>query len=156
MHRLNRSQSCHDITLLRGCLIAGLPLILTERAEHYYKSMGWSPFHKITIINSINLPSCSCALPVNLDKSYIPFHDGGIHNNANKHPRYMMQHKALCFADHSTAREILLTSCPENAKPSAKQPPASQPKYRTSRSSLSSLKGHIISSCIVSRQTGRS
>jgi hypothetical protein len=59
---------CHDITLLRGCLIAGLPLILTERAEHYYKSMGWSPFHKITIINIINLPLCSCALPVNLDR----------------------------------------------------------------------------------------
>jgi len=36
--------SCHDITLLRGYLIAGLPLILAERAGNYYKSMGWSLF----------------------------------------------------------------------------------------------------------------
>jgi hypothetical protein len=59
---------CHDITLLRGCLIAGLPLIFTERAEHYYKSMGWSPFYKIVIINTINLPLCPHATPVNLDR----------------------------------------------------------------------------------------
>ena len=39
---------CHDITLSRGCLIAGLPLILAERSGHHYKSMGWSLFHEIT------------------------------------------------------------------------------------------------------------
>jgi len=39
---------CHDITLSRGCLIAGLPLILSERVEHHYKSMGWSLFYEIT------------------------------------------------------------------------------------------------------------
>jgi len=39
---------CHDITLSRGCLIAGLPLILAERVEHHYQSMGWSLFHEIT------------------------------------------------------------------------------------------------------------
>jgi len=38
----------HDITLSRGCLIAGLPLILSERVEHHYKSMGWSLFYEIT------------------------------------------------------------------------------------------------------------
>jgi hypothetical protein len=58
---------CHDIALLRGCLIAGLPLICAERAEHYYKSMGWSLFHEITIIHTINSTSCSSVLPVNLD-----------------------------------------------------------------------------------------
>jgi len=41
-------QYCHDITLLRGCLIAGLFLILAERAGHYYKSIGWSLFYEIT------------------------------------------------------------------------------------------------------------
>jgi len=46
--RFIRSGYCHDITLLKGCLIAGLPLILAERAGHYYKSMGWSLFHEIT------------------------------------------------------------------------------------------------------------
>jgi len=30
----------HDITLSRGCLIAGLPLVCTERVKHYYKSMA--------------------------------------------------------------------------------------------------------------------
>jgi len=39
---------CHDITLSRGWLIAGLPLILAERVEHHYKSMGWSLFYEIT------------------------------------------------------------------------------------------------------------
>jgi len=33
---------------LRGCLIAGLPLILAEGAGHYYKSMGWSLLQEIT------------------------------------------------------------------------------------------------------------
>ena len=47
---------CHDITLSRGCLIAGLPLICTERAEYYYKSMGWSSFYEIVRINTINNP----------------------------------------------------------------------------------------------------
>ena len=28
--------------------LAGLPLILSERVEHHYKSMGWSLFHEIT------------------------------------------------------------------------------------------------------------
>ena len=41
-------QSCHDITLSRGCLIAGLPPILAEGAGHHYKSMGWSLFYEIT------------------------------------------------------------------------------------------------------------
>jgi len=41
-------RTCHDITLSRGCLIAGLPLILSERVEHYYKSIGWSLFYEIT------------------------------------------------------------------------------------------------------------
>ena len=36
------------VTLSRGCLIAGLPLILAERVEHHYKSMGWSLFYEIT------------------------------------------------------------------------------------------------------------
>jgi len=40
--------NCHDITLSRGCLIAGLPLILSERVKHHYKSMGWSLFYEIT------------------------------------------------------------------------------------------------------------
>jgi len=48
--------NCHDITMSRGCLIAGLPLICTGRAEHYYKSMGWSSFHEIARINTINNP----------------------------------------------------------------------------------------------------
>ena len=39
---------CHDITLSRGCLIAGLPLILAEGAGHHYKSMGWSLLYEIT------------------------------------------------------------------------------------------------------------
>ena len=43
-----REMHCHDITLSRGCLIAGLLLILAERVEHHYKSMGWSLFHEIT------------------------------------------------------------------------------------------------------------
>jgi len=47
---------CHDITLSRGCLIAGLPLVCTERVEHYYKSMGWSLFHENIAINTINNP----------------------------------------------------------------------------------------------------
>jgi len=53
---LLRARFCHDITLLRDCLIAGLPLICTERAEHYYKSIGWSSFHETIIINTINYP----------------------------------------------------------------------------------------------------
>ena len=47
---------CHDITLLRGCLIAGLPLVCTEKVEHYYKSMAWSIFHENIAINTINNP----------------------------------------------------------------------------------------------------
>jgi len=43
-----RDTMCHDITLLRGCLIAGLPLILAEGPGHHYKSMGWSLFYEIT------------------------------------------------------------------------------------------------------------
>jgi len=43
-----RSSRCHDITLSRGYLIAGLPLILAERVEHHYKSIGWSLFYEIT------------------------------------------------------------------------------------------------------------
>ena len=32
---LPNSINCHDISLLRGWLVAGLPLIGTERAEHW-------------------------------------------------------------------------------------------------------------------------
>ena len=50
------SKQCHDITLLRGCLIAGLHLVCTERVEHYYKSIGWSLFYKNIVINTFNNP----------------------------------------------------------------------------------------------------
>ena len=48
--------SVDDITLLRGCLIAGLPLVCTERVEHYYKPIGWYLFHENIAINTINNP----------------------------------------------------------------------------------------------------
>ena len=54
--RLHQHPSCRDITLLRGCLIAGLPQICTEEVEHYYKSMGWSLFRENIAINTINYP----------------------------------------------------------------------------------------------------
>ena len=47
---------CHDITLSRDCLIAGLPLVCTKRVEYYYKSMGWSLFHENIEINTFNNP----------------------------------------------------------------------------------------------------
>src|SRR3982074_3412041 len=37
-------------------------------------------------------------------------------HSAHKLLRYMMQHKALQFADHATAAEILLTSSPRKCK----------------------------------------
>jgi len=45
---LSNEYLCHDITLSRGCLIAGLPPILAEGAGHHYKSIGWSLFYEIT------------------------------------------------------------------------------------------------------------
>jgi hypothetical protein len=60
---------CYDIPLLRGWLVAGLPLICTEGRAPGYKSMGRSHIHdsRIIAIQSIQT-SCSCALPINLDK----------------------------------------------------------------------------------------
>jgi hypothetical protein len=57
---------CYDISLFKGS-IAGLPLTCTEAGAPGYKAMGRSHLHGSRTINSINLPSCSCALPVNLD-----------------------------------------------------------------------------------------
>jgi hypothetical protein len=58
---------------LRGWLVAGLPLICTKGGAPGYKTMGRSHLHESRTINTINLPSCSCALTVNLDTSAFGF-----------------------------------------------------------------------------------
>jgi hypothetical protein len=57
---------CHDISLLKGLGSWLTPDQNREGGAPGYKAMGRSHLHDRTI-NTINLPSCSCALPVNLD-----------------------------------------------------------------------------------------
>jgi hypothetical protein len=58
---------CHNITLLRGW-VAGLPLICIKCRAPGYKAVGRAHIYdSITIINTINIPSCPHALPVNID-----------------------------------------------------------------------------------------
>ena len=60
---------CHNITLLRGCMVAGLPLPCIKAGALGYKSTGRSRIYESkTTINIINLPSCRYAPPVNLDR----------------------------------------------------------------------------------------
>jgi hypothetical protein len=48
---------CHDISLLRGWLVAGLPLACIKGGALGYKSMGRSHLYDSrTIINTINYP----------------------------------------------------------------------------------------------------
>ena len=54
-------------------MIAGLPLVCTERVEHYYKSMGWSLFHKDIEINTINYPHVYVLRPKNLTCSKVVY-----------------------------------------------------------------------------------
>jgi hypothetical protein len=49
-----RALCCHDISLLRGWLVAGLPLTCIKGGALGYKSMGRSHHDSITIINTIN------------------------------------------------------------------------------------------------------
>ena len=50
-------------------MVAGLPLIGTKGGALGYKVMGRTQIHDSIIINTNNLPSCLCALPVYLDTS---------------------------------------------------------------------------------------
>jgi hypothetical protein len=61
------AKPCHDISLLRGWSVAGLPL-----AEHWGISLWAGPTSMIGEESSIQSiqTSCSTALPVNLDKPY--------------------------------------------------------------------------------------
>jgi hypothetical protein len=60
---------CHDIYLLRGLVGSWLtPDRYQEGGALGYKAMGKTQIHDSSIINTINLTSCSCAQPVNLNK----------------------------------------------------------------------------------------
>src|SRR3984893_13243886 len=59
---------CHDISLLRGLVGSWLtPDRYQEGGALGYKVMGRTQIHDSITINTINLPSCLCALPVYLN-----------------------------------------------------------------------------------------
>ena len=65
--KLGQWRRCHDITLLRGW-VAGLSLTCIKGGALGYKSTGRSRIYESKItINTINLPLCLYAPPVNLD-----------------------------------------------------------------------------------------
>ena len=68
----NRLWICHNITLLRGCMVAGLPLPCIKGGALGYKSAGRSRIYDSKNNNQYNqynqLPSCLYAPPVNLDR----------------------------------------------------------------------------------------
>jgi len=63
-----QTRGCYVISLLRGW-VAGLPLICIKYGAPGYKAVGKAHIYdSMTIINTINLPSCLYAPPVNLDR----------------------------------------------------------------------------------------
>ena len=58
---------CHDLSLLRGFVGSWLTPDRYQEAEHWDKVMGRTHIHDRVTINTINLPSCSYALPVHFD-----------------------------------------------------------------------------------------
>ena len=59
---------CHDLSLLRGLVGSWLtPDRYQQGGALGYKVVGRAHMHDSIIINTINLPSCSCALPVEIN-----------------------------------------------------------------------------------------
>jgi hypothetical protein len=58
---------CHIISLLRGLVGSWLT---PGGGAPGYKAVGRAHIHDSITINTINLPSCSCALPAQIDNIY--------------------------------------------------------------------------------------